>query len=98
MEYKYFEHAIKVVKICCDFCPHSFEAWFLYAECQFELRNIKQGLIALDMAPINPDLQFISIPEPKTHYDISVPVEKNNSDCFSYFMIPTDTVIDYIKP
>ena len=32
-KYKYFEYALKVVKICCDLVPNSFEAWFLYAEC-----------------------------------------------------------------
>ena len=89
-KYKYFEIAVKVSKICCDLIPHSFEAWFLYAECQFELRNIKQGLIALDMAPALPDVSFISLPQPESTYDIQVPIEKNNSDCFAYFMIPSD--------
>ena len=96
-KYKYFEYALTVVKTCCDLCPQSFEAWFLYAQCQFELKNIKQGLIALDIAPEQKDILFLSIPYPEQQYDISVPLEKNNSDCFQYFMIPTTNTIDYIN-
>ena len=49
------------------------------------------------MAPEYPDLDFISLPRPEVTYDISVPIEKNNSDCFCYFMLPSNKVIDYVK-
>ena len=52
-EFKYFEFAVKIAKVCCDLCPNSFNGWLLYAECAIELHDYETALICLDLAPYN---------------------------------------------
>lgn len=63
-KFKYFEFAVKIVKVCIDLLPTSFEAWILYSECLINLSDVGNALIALDLAPCTPDTSYITLPEP----------------------------------
>jgi hypothetical protein len=60
---EYFEYALKIGKICAEMCPESFEVWNLIAKCYIGLSDIKMVLIALDVAPIYPDIDYVKLPE-----------------------------------
>ena len=36
-----YEYATKIVKICLEFCPESFEAHYIYAQCLFYEKDIQ---------------------------------------------------------
>lgn len=63
VKYKYYEYAVKIVKVCVDLVPTSFEGWLLYAECMMQLADLKGALVAIDLAPNQPDLPYITLPE-----------------------------------
>jgi hypothetical protein len=70
-----------------DLCPESFEAWFLLSECYFYIKKIKMSLIALDIAPLYPDIELVNDIPNTQDFDIIRPKEVNNQDTHGYLMI-----------
>ena len=64
LKFKYYEYAAKLAKVCVDLCPTSFEAWAAYAEALIGIGDLKMALIAFDLAPNAPNLEYITLPEP----------------------------------
>lgn len=84
---EYYEYALKLAKICVDLCPESFEAWMLLAECYYFMRKIRMSLIAMDIAPLYPDIEYISDIPSSQDYDISKPKLRKSTDTHSYLML-----------
>jgi len=56
---EYYEYALKIGRICADMCPESFEVWNLIANCYIGLSDVKMTLVALDVAPVYPDIHLV---------------------------------------
>lgn len=70
---EYYEYALKLAKISVDLCPESFEAWFLLSECYFHVKKIKLSLVALDIAPLYPDIELVNEIPNTAEFDIIRP-------------------------
>jgi hypothetical protein len=49
-------------------------------------------MVAIDMAPILPDLKLVSVPEYRNLYGIQIPADKSTTDYHSYLMLPPNSV------
>ena len=96
IKYEYYEYALRLARVCVDLCPESFEAWLLLAECYFYERKFKMSLIALDIAPLYQDIQYISSIPPTTGMEKTNPKVRNSTDSYAYIMMKP-TKVDFRK-
>jgi tetratricopeptide (TPR) repeat protein len=89
-----FEYAQRIAKITVDLCPESFESWFYFAKACFGLGEVREALIAIDLAPMTADLHLLSIPL-RLENSLQVPFNQNNTDYYSYIMAPRKDFMDF---
>ena len=56
------------------------------------------ALIAFDLAPNAPNLEYITLPEPQYSYDLQLPMQLTTTDSFSHFMLPIQNLVDFAVP
>ena len=96
LKYEYYEYALRLARISVDLCPESFECWIALAESYFHLRIFKMALVALDIAPCSPDINYISPVGANPSMEFTHPKKQDSNEFHSYIMIKT-AKIDFIK-
>lgn len=95
---EYYEYALKIGKMCAQMCPESFEVWNLIAKCYIGLSDVKMTLVALDMAPIYPDIDCVKLPVRKDNCLVQAPEQTEAVSIRDCFMLPPNSgSLDFAK-
>lgn len=93
-----FDEALILSRILVDLCSDSFEAWYLLSKIYLKKKNYVSCLIALNIAPVNKNLNQESIEYyPKLNQEFTSPEEKHDSSLFEFNFMVTDSKLKFAR-
>lgn len=87
LRFEYYEYGLKIAKICVDLLPESYEAWNGLANTYFHMRQFKESLIALDIAPYYDEAQKNDKFPASDKYSSTNPKKQDSSLFYAALMV-----------